>query len=128
MIECNVKGANYSYLFAVASGIIFLGTPHRGSSWANRAYLAELWSPNLFRSSSAFIDLLRTRKTSALMSIADRFNNVWGSRPILSLRETKGRNWVGIVSLSWSLRRKRAKAGFTRLSDLIAPQQIAQAK
>jgi protein SERAC1 len=92
----------YNNIFQSAAGVVFLGTPHRGSSSANRASL--LIRLLTFRSSPPLLHLL-CAKSLLLNQIADQFNNIWGSRRIFSFRETKAMfNWKIVTHHSTFLR------------------------
>ncbi len=94
-------GSGYNNIYQNVAGIVFLGTPHRGS-FANRAGL--LFRLITFRSSPPLLHLLEARSL-LLNQIADQFNNIWGSRRIFSFRETKAMfNWKIVTHHSTFLR------------------------
>ncbi len=95
-------GSGYNNVFQNTAGIVFLGTPHRGSSLANNAGL--LFRLFTLRPSPPLLRLLRA-KNLLLNQIADQFNNIWGSRCIFSFRETKAMfNWKIVTHYSILLR------------------------
>ena len=96
MLLAHESGKEWSYIFQNTVALVFMGTPHRGSRWANRLFL---FATSILRTSpSEFLHILRF-KSSMLSTLADRFNNIWGKRPILSFRETSRVSGVGMVSI-----------------------------
>ena len=93
--------SRWSYLRDQITSIVFLGTPHRGSEWANRLYLLCLGT-SVFRPGSRFVPLLRKGNSALLATITERFNNYWGDRPILTFCEGKGTGPLGLVRNSTS--------------------------
>ncbi|SRR5258707_2742339 len=79
-------GGDSNNIFHNTAGMVFLGTPHRGSSSVNRAcfcirsILHLPIPPDLY---------LQHRNRSLLAEIAGKFNSIWRSRPIFSFCETK---------------------------------------
>jgi hypothetical protein len=96
MIRASSPRTEWNSIFRNTAGIVFLGTPHRGSSTSRipgfpiRFFLSRPIPPLLL--------LLRAISPS-LVSMATRFNNIWeapdqfsgirGSRSIFSFCETK---------------------------------------
>src|SRR5258707_3465966 len=66
--------------------IVFLGTPHRGSSSANEAAAYFRLIP--FVHTPPLVRLLR-KDYSLLAQIAEQFSDIWGARRIFSLCETE---------------------------------------
>lgn len=95
MYEAHFQNQAYSYVFNSTSGIIFLGVPHRGSQWATRLALAQL-GMSLFLAQAELVRLLRA-KSEDLATISERFNNIWGSKPVLCCCETKRTLGVGMI-------------------------------
>jgi len=92
---------SYKNIFQNTAGIVFLGTPHQGSSLADRASL--LFRLIRRRRPPPLLDLL-SAKSSLLNQIAGRFNSIWGSRHIFSFRETKVMfNWKIVIHHSMFL-------------------------
>ena len=89
---------DWSYMGDLVKGVVFLGTPHRGSDWANRLYLLQLGT-SIFWPRSKFVPLIRKGNFGLLATIAEQFNNNWGRRPILTIREGKGIGVLGKVIL-----------------------------
>jgi hypothetical protein len=83
----SIIGSDHNNIFQNTAGIVFLGTPHRGSSLANRAGL--LFRLIRRRRPPPLLDLL-SAKSSLLNQIAGRFNSIWGLRRIFSFREPRG--------------------------------------
>jgi hypothetical protein len=76
-------GSGWNCIFRNTAGIVFLGTPHRGSHLASAASSISRHIPG----SSQLLPILQAN-SSTLAEIAERFNNVWGLRPLFSFRET----------------------------------------
>jgi len=91
MLLAHESGHAWSYIFQNTVALVFMGTPQRGSRWANRMFF-------LATSPSELLHLLRV-DSSMLSTLADRFNNIWGKRPILSFRETDRLLGIGMVSI-----------------------------
>lgn len=108
LVASSQKTLIYSYLFDAVVEVTFCGTPHRGSIWANRLFALSL------RQSPSFVNLLRRGTPHSLSDIADKFNNVWGQKPILTFIEKKGVPILGVVSHSH----------FMGLSSLLTPQRL----
>ncbi|KAI1213084.1 uncharacterized protein F4807DRAFT_311081 [Annulohypoxylon truncatum] len=98
MLLANSPGKEYSYLFDAVVAVAFCGTPHRGSVWANRLFGLFVWekAPHL-------VNLLRRGTPYSLMVIADKFNNIWRDKPVVTFVETKGVHLLGKVPRSSSL-------------------------
>jgi len=94
MIVASSPQSGWNAIFQNTRGIVFLGTPHRGAHIANRASLLINCIPWL--PSSRLLHLLRAQ-SSLLAQIAEEFNNIWGSRPIFSFRETTAMFGFGMV-------------------------------
>ena len=91
MIIASSTESAWNSIFQNTAGIIFLGTPHRGSSSASGPgfrILSFLGQILCCLGPPLFISLLRANSPS-LARTADQFNNVWGSRRIFSFYETK---------------------------------------
>ncbi len=86
MIIASSTESGWNSIFQNTAGIVFLGTPHRGTYSANVA--AAYFCSNLLVQTLPLLSLLRANSPS-LTRIADQFNDVWGSRRIFSLCETK---------------------------------------
>ena len=95
MYEAHFPNQAHSYLFDATTGVIFLGTPHRGSQWANGLAIAQL-GVSLFQSQAELVRLLRA-KSEDLATISERFNSIWGAKPILSCYEKRRMLGVGMV-------------------------------
>ncbi len=97
MIFASEPGSDWNSIFQNTAGIVFLGTPHRGSSSASgppfcfiRFFLRRKIPP--------LLRLLRAKSTS-LVLMATQFNNIWespgqfkgirGSQSIFTFCETK---------------------------------------
>ncbi|SRR5258707_8437170 len=85
MIIASSTESAWNSIFQNTAGIVFLGTPHRGSSSANAAaayfrLIPLVQIPPLIR-------LLR-KNSSLLVQIAEQFSNIWGPRRIFSFCET----------------------------------------
>ena len=91
--------SQWAYLRELTKGVVFLGTPHRGSEWANRLYFLLL-GPSIFWPGSKFVPLLRKGNSALLATIAEQFNNGWGQRQILTVREGQGIGVLGKVRYS----------------------------
>ncbi len=85
MILASSTKSEWNGIFQNTAGILFLGTPHQGSSSANTA--------------DACFDLIRLVKTPPLISllrkdspllaqIGEQFSNIWGSRRLFTFCET----------------------------------------
>ena len=81
------KASTWAALKDLADSMVFLDTSHRGSEWANRLHLALL-GPTVFWQSSSFVTLLQKGNLDLLATIAEKFNNMWGQKSILTFRET----------------------------------------
>ncbi|KAF4455113.1 GPI inositol-deacylase [Fusarium albosuccineum] len=90
------EGASWTYLSDGLASVVFLGTPHRGSEWANRLYLLQL-GPRIFWQGSQLVPLLRKGQSGLLATTAERFNNLWGDGPVLTFRETRGITPIGLI-------------------------------
>ena len=76
MICASEPRSEWNSIFRNTAGIVFLGTPHRGSSLASVPYyFIRLF---LGRQISPLLRHLRAKSTS-LVSMATQFNNIWGS-------------------------------------------------
>jgi len=95
MYEAHFPNQAHSYIFSATSGVVFLGTPHRGSQWANRLAIAQL-GVSLFQSQAELVRLLRA-KSEDLATISERFNSIWGTKPVLSCCERRRMLGVGMV-------------------------------
>jgi hypothetical protein len=73
-------------IFQNTKGIIFLGTPHRGSPVASGANLAIRLTT--CHQPPPLLYFLRA-KSQELDKIANEFTNIWKSRPIYSFCETR---------------------------------------
>ena len=93
MIHASSPSSQWSSIFQNTAGIVFLGTPHRGSSSTKGSWF--LGRSSLFHPTASLLRVLRAN-SSLLARIADQFNNIWGSRPIFTFRETKGMVGFGI--------------------------------
>ena len=107
--------SQWAYLRELVKGVVFLGTPHRGSEWANRLYFLLL-GPSIFWPGSKFVPLLRKGNSSLLATIAEQFNNGWGRRQILTVREGQGIGVLGKVRYS-----QKCKDSLTYL-QIVKPQ------
>jgi hypothetical protein len=96
MYETHFPNQSHSYIFSATTGVVFLGTPHRGSQWANRLAIAQL-GVSLFQAQAELVRLLRARSED-LATISERFNSVWGSKRVLCCCEKKRTLGVGMVS------------------------------
>jgi len=106
MLLARESGQAWSYIFQNTVALVFMGTPHRGSRWANRMFW---FATSILRTfPSEFLHLLRA-KSSMLSTLADRFNNIWGEREILSFRETARLPGIGIVSIWMILQASKLK-------------------
>ena len=86
--DCSVP---YSYISDAVVAVCFCATLHRGSAWASRLFTLS------WRQASELVKLLRSSAPGALGNIADKFNNVWGSRSVLTFLEGKGIALLGMV-------------------------------
>jgi hypothetical protein len=85
--------SRWMYFRDQVASVIFLGTTHRGSEWANRLhFLLPFAGPE-----SGFVPMLRKGNSRLLATIAEQFNNYWGPKPILTIREGKGIRILGRV-------------------------------
>ena len=91
--------SQWSHLHNRIKSAIFLGTPHRGSEWANRLYFLFLGA-SVLRPGSSFVPLLRKGNSALLAAITERFNNAWGTRAVLSFCEEKSTGPLGLVRRS----------------------------
>ncbi len=73
-------------IFLNTAGIVFLGTPHRGSSSASEAAACFHLIP--FVHTPPLIRLL-CKNSSSLAQIAEQFSNIWGPRRIFTFCETE---------------------------------------
>jgi hypothetical protein len=78
--------SEWNGIFRNTAGIVFLGTPHRGSSSANVAAVCFHLIP--FVHTPPLIRLLR-ENSPLLVQIAEQFSDIWGSRRIFSFCETE---------------------------------------
>jgi hypothetical protein len=91
MIIASSPECGWNSIFQNTAGIVFLGTPHRGSSSASGPefnILSSLLQILCCLSPPPFPSFLRANSPK-LARIADEFNDVWGSRRIFSFCETK---------------------------------------
>ena len=95
MIIASSPGQSWSYLFSTAPAVIFMGTPHRGSYWAQRLFMATALS-QAFLPRSEFLHVLRDR-SPMLATLAEQFNSVWGRKQVLCFRETARVGGIGMV-------------------------------
>lgn len=112
-IFTGLQESSWAFLKDQISTIIFVATPHRGSEWANRLYTLYLGA------GSRFVQLLRRNDSALLSLIAERFNNIWGDRPVINFREQKGILPLGLASESMHLSMHRY---FTNYSQIVKPQ------
>jgi hypothetical protein len=98
MFESNFPNQSHSYIFNATAGIVFLSTPHRGSQWATRLAFGNLGT-SLFQAKSDLVHLLQAH-SQELATVGERFNSVWGAKPVLSCCETKRTHGLGMVSAS----------------------------
>jgi hypothetical protein len=93
--------SKFNNIFHNAAGVIFLGTPHLGSSLVNRTCyrirsILHIPIPQVLR--------LQHGNPLMLGQIADQFNNIWGSRRIYSFCETKAMfSWKIVIHHSMFL-------------------------
>jgi hypothetical protein len=82
--------SGWNSIFQNTAGIVFLGTPHWGSSASRSEFhiLSFLLRILCCLSPPPFLSLLRAN-SPLLAQMADEFNDVWGSRRIFSFCETK---------------------------------------
>ncbi len=85
MILASEPESEWNDIFLNTAGIVFSGTPHRGSSSANAAAAYFRLIP--FVKTPPLIHLLR-KDSPLLAQIAEQFSNIWGSRRIFSFCET----------------------------------------
>ena len=95
MYEAHFPNQAYSYVFSNTIGVVFLGTPHRGSQWANRLAITQL-GITLFLAQTELVRQLRS-KSGDLATISERFNNIWGKKHVLCCCEKKRTLGVGMV-------------------------------
>src|SRR5229473_4302768 len=91
MIIASSTESGWNSIFQNTAGIIFLGTPHQGSSSASGPVfriLSSLRQILCCLSPPPFLSLLRANSPS-LARTASQFKDVWGSRRIFSFYETK---------------------------------------
>jgi hypothetical protein len=88
--------SNWNPLNQRAISVVFLGTPHRGTEWANRLYLSQLGASIFWRPSN-WVALIRKRNPE-LFTVAETFNSIWGQRSVLTIIETKRVHVLGKVS------------------------------
>jgi hypothetical protein len=86
MILASSTKSIWNSIFRNTAGIVFVGTPHRGSSSAEEAAVCFHLIP--FVHTPPLIRLL-CKNSSLLVQIAEQFGNIWGSRRIFSFCETK---------------------------------------
>src|SRR6267154_1801527 len=98
MILASSAGSGWNCIFRNAAGIVFLGTPHRGSPLASAASVISEHMPG----ASMLLPILQAN-SSAIIQIADRFNNLWGPRPLFSFRETTKTHKFMVTCCSISL-------------------------
>jgi hypothetical protein len=77
MIIASSAESGWNCIFRNTAGIVFLGTPHRGSHLASAASSISRRIPG----SSQLLPILQAN-SSTLAQIAERFNNIWGTRPL----------------------------------------------
>ncbi|CUS13809.1 unnamed protein product [Tuber aestivum] len=95
MVIASSPGQSWSYLFSTSPAVIFMGTPHRGSYWAQRLFMATALS-QAFLPRSEFLHVLRDR-SSMLATLAEQFNSVWGKKQVLCFRETARVGGIGMI-------------------------------
>ncbi len=96
MIFASKPGSRWNSIFRNTAGIVFLGTPHRGSSSASgpwftiRSFLLPCQTPllRLLHKNSPSLALMATQFNNIWES-PDRFNGIRGSQSIFSFCETK---------------------------------------
>jgi hypothetical protein len=86
MILASSTESEWNGIFQNTGGIVFSGTPHRGSSSANEAAAYLRLIPLV--KTPPLISLL-CKNSSLLVQIAEEFSNIWGSRRIFSFCETE---------------------------------------
>jgi predicted alpha/beta hydrolase family esterase len=86
MILASSTGSTWHGIFRNTAGIVFLGTPHRGSSSANEAAACFHLIP--FVHTPPLIRLL-CKDSPLLVQIAEQFGDIWGPRRIFSFCETE---------------------------------------
>ena len=90
MIIASSTESGWNSIFQNTAGIIFLGTPHQGSSSASGPVfriLSSLRQILCCLSPPPFLSLLRANSPS-LARTANQFKDVWGSRRMFSFYET----------------------------------------
>jgi len=85
MILASEPESEWNGIFLNTAGILFSGTPHRGSSSATAAAAYFRLIP--FVKTPPLIRLLR-KDSPLLAQIAEQFSNIWGSRRVFSFCET----------------------------------------
>jgi hypothetical protein len=91
MIIASSIRSGWNSIFQNTAGIVFLGTPHLGSSSASGPgfrILSSLRQILCCLSPPPFLSLLRANSPK-LAQTANQFKDVWGSRRIFSFYETK---------------------------------------
>ena len=83
MILASSAESEWNWIFRNTSGIVFLGTPHRGHPLGSAACLIL----QSISASSQLLPLLQANSAS-FTQIAEQFIDLWGSRPLFSFRET----------------------------------------
>src|SRR6266403_1435349 len=98
MVLASSAESRWNSIFHNTAGIVFLATPHRGSHLANTASRVFGHIPGLSR----LLPFLEAN-SSCLAEVAERFNNLWGTRPLFSFRETMKTYGLMVICRSISL-------------------------